>query len=171
MEPSGPIDAGEVHELPPLPEGMRVRRLRSQGDARGSTHEIYDPSWELHDAPIVYAHAFTILPGKAKGWGRHRGHDDRYALLKGSIEIALYDARADSPTTGLTARIAITEDLRRMVTIPAGVWHATRNIGDCEAIVMDLPTVPYCHENPDKWTLPLDTRELLVDLGPDWVGH
>jgi len=59
-----------------------------------SSHlDLYDPAWGLHDDGLVYAHVFTILPGRAKGWGRHEGHDDRYALLRGVIEVALYDAR------------------------------------------------------------------------------
>ncbi|MFM7246306.1 MAG: hypothetical protein ACKO2Y_02395 [Actinomycetota bacterium] len=51
-----------------------------------------------------------------------------------------------------------------------GVWHATRNIGETEVIVLNLPTTPYDHASPDKFTLPLDTDEIPVRLGPDWVG-
>jgi hypothetical protein len=56
------------------------------------------------------------------------------------------------------------------VVIPRGVWHATRNVGVEEALIADFPTEPYAHEVPDKFSLPLDTDELPLRLGPEWVG-
>ena len=154
----------------PLPDGVTVRRLRTHVDSRGSVMEVYDPRWGVHAADMVYAYAFTILPGKAKGWGLHREHDDRYVLLRGRMEIVFWDAREDSPTHGLEARLTVSEFERALITIPAGVWHANRNIGETEVIVVNLPTTQYAHENPDKFTLPLDTDQIPVDLGPGWVG-
>ena len=56
------------------------------------------------------------------------------------------------------------------MVIPRGVWHATRNTGAEEALIADFPTNPYAHETPDKFSLPLDTDELPLRLGPEWVG-
>jgi hypothetical protein len=39
-----------------------------------------------------------------------------------------------------------------------------------EALIADFPTEPYAHEAPDKFSLPLDTDELPLRLGPEWVG-
>ncbi len=139
--------------------------------ATGRVLDLYDPGWGCDEAPLVYSHVFTILPGMAKGWGRHETHDDRYALLAGTIEIALYDARASSPTHGCDCRIIVSEQSRRLVIIPRGVWHAARNIGTGEALIADFPTSPYNHEWPDKFSLPLGTHELPVALGPDRVGY
>ena len=155
----------------PLPEGVFVRPVRTHVDSRGSVMEMYDPRWGIHPADMVYAYAFTVLPGKAKGWGLHRDHDDRYVLVRGRMEIVFYDAREDSPTYGLEARFTMSEFERAVITVPTGVWHANRNIGETELIVMNFPTTPYDHTKPDKFTLPLDTNELPVDLGPGWIGH
>ena len=154
----------------PLPDGVVVRRLRTHVDSRGSVMEVYDERWGVHPAPATYAYAYTILPGRTKGWGIHREHEDRYALLRGRLEIVFYDAREDSPTHGLEARLTVSEFERSMVVIPRGVWHACRNIGTDEVIVVNLPTTPYDHAAPDKYTLPLDTDEIPVRLGPGWVG-
>jgi len=154
----------------PLPAGVVVKALRTHVDARGSVMEVYDPRWGVSAADMVYAYAFTILPGRAKGWGLHREHDDRYALLRGRMEIVFYDPREDSPTCGLEARLTTSEFERSLIIIPAGVWHANRNIGETEVIVVNLPTTAYDHASPDKFTLPLDTDEIPVRLGPDWVG-
>ena len=153
-----------------LPHGAVLQPLGSDVGAMGSVLELFDPDWQVHPDPLVSAHVFTILPGRAKGWGRHEHHDDRYALLAGSIEVALCDARADSPTCGLGVLIQIHEAQRRLLVIPRGVWHAARNLGRTEALVVDFPTAPYDHARPDKFTLPLDTAELPMVLDRAWVG-
>jgi len=59
-----------------------------------------------------------------------------------------------------------------LLVIPRGVWHAERNIGASDVVVVNFPTIPYDHASPDKYRLPLDTKELPVDLGPGWrVGE
>lgn len=155
----------------PLPDGVVVRPVRTHVDSRGSVMEAYDPRWGISAADMVYAYAYTILPGRAKGWGIHREHDDRYVLLRGRLEIVFYDAREDAATFGMEARLTASEFERAVIVIPAGVWHAVRNIGENEVIVLNLPTAPYDHEHPDKYTLPLDSDEIPVRLGSDWVGY
>lgn len=154
-----------------LPVGVRVLPLETRLGPVGSVQELYDPEWGAHPDPLVYAHVFTVLPDRAKGWGRHDEHDDRYALLRGSIEVALCDGRPGSETFGLGCIVRMSDVRRQLMVIPAGVWHATRNVGDGEALVVDFPTRPYRHERPDKFTLPLDTEELPMRLGPGWHGH
>lgn len=163
MTPSG-------DHVAPLPAGVIVRALRTHVDARGSVMEVYDPRWGVHAADMVYAYSFTIRPGYAKGWGMHLEHDDRYILLRGRMEVVFWDGRPESPTHGLEARVTTSEFERSLIVVPTGVWHANRNIGDTELIVLNLPTTPYRHERPDKFTLPLDSEEIPVRLGPEWVG-
>ena len=153
-----------------LPAGARLHSLQKSSDHTGSRLDLYDPAWGLHEDSLVYAHVFTILPGCAKGWGLLEEHDDRYALLRGTIEIALYDAREQASSFGLGVRVVIEDSHRQLLIIPRGVWHASRNIGECEALIADFPTRPYRHENPDKFTLPLDTPEIPYQLGPEWCG-
>src|SRR4051812_22478828 len=112
----------------------------------------------------------TTRPGWAKGWGLHHHHDDRYVIWQGRVELALYDARAGSRTEGLESRLFLSEADRCLVTIPAGVWHAERNIGDDEVVIVNFPTEPFHHAAPDKERLPLDNDVLPVDLGRDWRG-
>ena len=153
-----------------LPEGMVLRDLITHTDERGTVCELYDPRWGVHPDPLVFSYVFTIRPGAAKGWGIHREHDDRYAFLAGEAELVLYDERDDCSTSGLVSRIFLSERRRQLITIPAGVWHAERNIGQADVLVVNFPTIPYDHANPDKYRLPLDTDELPVKLEPDWRG-
>lgn len=153
-----------------LPEGMVVRDLITHPDDRGTVCELYDPRWGVNPDPVVFAYMFTIRPGMAKGWGIHREHEDRYTFLTGELELAFYDARDDSATAGEESRLVLSEHRRRFLTIPRGVWHAERNIGSVDVQVVNFPTIPYDHGNPDKYRLPLDTDELPVRLGPAWHG-
>lgn len=151
-------------------DGVVVRPGVTHVDERGALHELYDPRWGVHPADLVYAYISTTLPGWAKGWALHHHHDDRYAVWQGRIELVLYDARAGSPTEGLESRLYLGDHNRCLVTIPAGVWHAERNIGTVESIIVNFPTEPFHHDAPDKERLPLHTDDLPVELGPEWRG-
>lgn len=156
--------------IAPLPEGMVVHDLVTHVDERGTVCELYDLRWGVNPDPLVFAYLFTIRPGMAKGWGIHRQHEDRYAFLAGELELAFYDAREDSATAGRESRLFLSAHCRRVVTIPRGVWHAERNVGEVDVQVVNFPTIPYDHANPDKYRLPLDTDELPVRLGREWRG-
>jgi dTDP-4-dehydrorhamnose 3,5-epimerase len=156
--------------IAPLPEGMVVRDLVTHVDGRGSVCELYDLRWGVNADPVVFSYLFTIRPGAAKGWGIHREHEDRYAFLSGELELAFFDAREDSATAGQESRLVLTAYDRKLLVIPRGVWHAERNVGQVDVQVVNFPTIPYDHANPDKYRLPLDTEELPVRLGPAWRG-
>lgn len=143
-----------------LVDGMRIRRLRTHVDDRGSIMEVMDPRWGWHDDPLVYAYSFTIRPGAVKGWGLHERHEDRYMLMFGRMELVCYDPREGSPTQGEVCKVVLHEHDRCVVNVPQGVWHADRNVGDTDVVVINFPTIPYGHEAPDKLRLPLDTPEI-----------
>ena len=143
-----------------LIEGVRIRDVPTHVDERGSVVEIYDLRWLWHPAPVVSAHCFTIRPGFVKGWGLHKTHEDRYFILQGDMVLVLYDPRPDSSTYGHVCKIPMTELNRRLVNIPKFVWHAEHNVGSTDVVVIDMPTEPYDHANPDKYRLPLDTDRI-----------
>lgn len=143
-----------------LPAGVVLRDAITQIDERGSVVELFDPRWAAGSAPLVYAYAFTVRPGFVKGWGLHKHHEDRYFLLSGEMEVVLYDERPDSPTSGLVSRIVLSEYRRRLMNIPAGIWHADHNIGHKDAVTINFPTALYDHANPDKYKLPLNNERI-----------
>ena len=143
-----------------VPHGVLFRDSPAQLDVRGSIRELYDLRWDWHPDPLVFVYCFTIRPGMIKGWGMHKEHDDRYFVLRGEMEVVLYDERAESPTFGLVASIVLSEYQPRLMSIPAGIWHADRNLGQDDVMVINFPTIPYDHSNPDKYRLPLDTDRI-----------
>lgn len=150
--------AGE--SLAPLPEGVTFHDVTTHVDDRGWVVEAFDPRWGWHADPLVFSYCFTVRPGYVKGWGIHRRHEDRYFVLFGEFEVVLYDEREDSPTRGLVSKVYLTEHRRRLMNIPAGIWHADHNVGSKDAVMINFPTIPYDHASPDKYRLPLDTDRI-----------
>src|SRR3954469_9961321 len=87
-----------------LPHGLKFHRSPTHLDERGSVCEMFDLRWNWHPDPLVFVYSFTIRPGKVKGWGMHKIHEDRYFVLSGEMEVVFYDSRPNSPTTGSVSR-------------------------------------------------------------------
>jgi dTDP-4-dehydrorhamnose 3,5-epimerase len=150
----------EGQPIQPLIDGVTFKDAPTHVDDRGFVVEMFDSRWSWHTAPMVFSYVYTIRPGIIKGWGMHKKHEDRYFILFGEMEVVLYDDRENSPTKGLINKIYLTEFNRRLMNIPPGVWHADRNVGSKDVVVVNFPTISYDHQDPDKYRLPLDTTEI-----------
>ena len=156
--------------LAPLLHGMSIHRSVTHTDDRGTLTEMLDSRWSEYPDPIAYVYYITERPGHAKGWALHKEHEDRYFLIRGEVEFACYDVRPDSPTLGQVCYLVLSERDHFVVNIPIGVWHATRCLGTEDAIIVNMPTKPYDHANPDKYRLPLDTPLIPFSFSdtPGW---
>ena len=143
-----------------LPHGVTFKECVTHIDERGSVCELFDTRWDWHPDPLCFSYLFTLRPGMIKGWAVHEKHEDRYFVVHGELLVVLYDERPDSPTKGLVSKIVLSQHNRRLMNIPAGVWHANQNIGDEDVLTVNFPTIPYDHANPDKYRLPLDTDRI-----------
>lgn len=127
--------------------------------------EMFDLRWNFHPDPLVFAYTFSIRPGVVKGWNLHREHEDRYVILVGDMELVLFDPRPGSPTCGQVSRLLLTAQAPSLVTVPRNVWHADHNVGCTDVVVVNFPTTPYDHEQPDKYRLPIDTDLIPFSFG------
>ena len=137
-------------------DGVRVRPATTHPDDRGSVCEMFNHACDLHPDPLDYVYHVMIRPGKVKGWVVHREQDDRIFVSQGTVRFALYDDRAESPTYKLVNEIFVSDQNRGLIIIPKGVYHAVQNVGNSDAIFINMPTKAYNHANPDKYRLPLD---------------
>jgi dTDP-4-dehydrorhamnose 3,5-epimerase len=153
------VDASGV-SLQALPHGVTFRRATTHIDDRGTVCELYDPRWHWHPDPLVFVYMFTLRPGMVKGWGLHKLHEDRYFVISGEMAIVMYDVREDSPTKNQLSKVVLSHYDRGLLNIPAGIWHANWNVGTTDCVVINHPTKPYEHDNPDKYRLPLDTDQI-----------
>ena len=154
----------------PLLDHVKRFNVPTHVDQRGFLVEVFDPRWEWVDEPLVYCYVTTVRPGHAKGWGLHKEHADRYFMLFGNLELVLYDVRQESGTYGQISVVRLSESNRGLVTIPAFVWHALRNVGDSDVVVINFPTIQFDHASPDKYGLPLDNDVIPYSFAgvPGW---
>jgi dTDP-4-dehydrorhamnose 3,5-epimerase len=151
-------------------EGVVVNYRPLIADKRGEIIEVYNPAWGLHAAPLVYVYQSTLRPKAIKGWVVHEKQDDRIFVSSGVLRWVLFDNRRESPTYKLLNQFVFSDRNRALLVIPAGVIHAVQNIGETEALFINMPTRPYSHSDPDKYRLPLQ-NELIpfaFDDGPGW---
>jgi dTDP-4-dehydrorhamnose 3,5-epimerase len=125
-------------------------------DERGTLTEIFNPTWDLSDEPLVYVYQVTIRPGQVKGFVLHKTYSDRLFFSQGTVKVVLYDDREESPTRGRVNELFFSEESRGHLVIPPNLWHAVQNVGSTDALFVNCPTKPYNHKDPDKWALPKD---------------
>jgi dTDP-4-dehydrorhamnose 3,5-epimerase len=146
--------------LAKLPDGVTFKEIPTHIDERGSVFELYDLRWDWHPEPLVFSYAYTVRPRVVKGWSLHKEHEDRYFIMSGELEVVFFDARPESSTYQQISKVVLSEFNRRIMNIPRYVWHAVHNIGLKDAMVVNFPTIPYDHDDPDKYRLPLDTDQI-----------
>jgi dTDP-4-dehydrorhamnose 3,5-epimerase len=134
-------------------EGVVLERLVAHHDHRGALAELIDVARPFWSEGIVYAYAFTVRPGRIKGWGMHKLQADRYAVLCGSLRVVLHDGRIDAASYGRFAEFHFTDATPGLLRIPPGVWHADQNWGETDVRVVNFPTRAYDHEQPDKYRI------------------
>jgi dTDP-4-dehydrorhamnose 3,5-epimerase len=149
----------------PLLDGMSIKETATIVDERGSLTEMFDPRWNWHPEPLTYCYTVTIRPGIVKGWALHKTHEDRYFVVDGEMEVVLFDPRPESSTYGHICKLQLTGERPRIVNIPRFVWHADYNFGHRDVRLMNFPTIPYDHRNPDKYRLPIDTPLIPYSFG------
>jgi dTDP-4-dehydrorhamnose 3,5-epimerase len=138
-------------------------RAISHVDHRGTLTEAVNFDHEFWDEPVVYSYCFTIRPGRIKGWGMHEKQADRYFIAVGHVRVVLYDGRTRSPSFGKFDEFHLTEESRGLLLIPPGVWHADQNWGDADAALLNFPTRPFNHAEPDKFRIDPHSGEIDFD--------
>lgn len=143
--------------------GVLVNKPPVHADHRGALVEMYtrDDFWT---EPFAYAYQTSVRPGMLKGWFSHEKKLDRYHLVSGELLVLLYDDREDSPTRGQSQKLVLGEHGARQVLIPQRVWHLSYNVGQTDAILVNLPSTHYDHENPDRYHISIDSGEIPVDV-------
>ena len=163
--PDAPSVTRSGERLPAPIDGVRYERLTVHADHRGQLVPAFDPAHPFWDEPVVWAYNWTLRPGRIKGWGmheepgrpllRHRGGHPRRALRR---------PREDSPSHQRFHVVDFTRGTPGLLRIPPGVWHASQNWGDFEAVCMNFPTAAFDPEHPDKYRIDPHSGEIPFDF-------
>jgi len=145
-----------------------VRRSETHVDERGELSEMLSKAWGVHPAPIEHVYMVAVRPGRVKGWVYHKEQFDRIFVISGALKYVLWDTRPQSPTHGMINEIFLSDRNRGLLLIPALVVHAVQNVGSADATFVNMPTVPYRHDNPDKYRVPAAEVPYDFDKGIGW---
>lgn len=107
-----------------LIQGVVVKDLATHADERGFFREIIRETDEFFDHFGQWSHSL-MHAGSAKAWHHHRTQTDWWYAI-GSLKVALYDLREDSPTRGELMEFFIGDRFAKCVKIPPGVAHGCR---------------------------------------------
>lgn len=148
--------------MPPRIDGVRVKQLRVIPDERGRLMEMLRRDDELF-LEFGQTYLTTMYPGVTKAWHYHKLQTDHFVCVRGMIKLALFDEREGSPTKGVVDELFLGEHQQVLVQIPPGVWHGFKNVGEGEAMIVNVSTHPYDHQRPDEYRLPAHENHIPYD--------
>ena len=149
--PETACEPGGIH-------GVVTRALVARADPRGSLCELLTTRDEPIE-PIVHVYQVSAEIGSVRAWVYHRRQVDRLAFTQGRFRIVLCDIRPDSPTRNMLNLFVLGRERPTVLRIPPYVIHGVQNIGGEAAGFVNMPTMPYRADDPDKCRLdPGDKR-------------
>lgn len=131
-------------------DGVKVKGLKVIPDERGRLMEILRNDDDIF-RKFGQVYMTTVKPGVVKAWHYHRLQSDNFCCIKGKIRLGLYDSREGSSTFGKTMDMVLSLDDPKLISIPANVYHGFKGVANEESIVINAPTEPYNHANPDEY--------------------
>jgi dTDP-4-dehydrorhamnose 3,5-epimerase len=143
-------------------EGVQVKRLVKHVDERGYLMELLRRDDEIFEG---FGQAYVALnyPGVVRAWHYHKKQDDYFVAVKGTVKVALFDAREDSPTQGQVEEFFLGEGNDIVLKIPKGVMHGYKTVGTEPSLLLNFPSEPYDRQQPDEYRLPWNSDRIPYD--------
>ena len=143
-------------------DGVFVKKLKVMADERGRLMEILRTDDEIF-RKFGQVYITTAYPGVTKAWHHHLKQTDYFTCVVGMMKLVLYDSREGSPTRGEVNEFVIGEHNPALVTIPPGVLHGFKCVGEREAVVVNVPTEPYNPKTPDEFRIDAHKNDIPYD--------
>lgn len=134
-----------------LLNGVKTKALRQIPDERGWLMEVLrSDDQDLFDK-FGQVYVSATYPGVVKAWHYHERQIDYFACVSGMIKLVLVDRRDDSPTKGNINEFFLGTQNPTLVKIPNLLYHGWKCISQEPALVINIPTEPYRHDDPDEF--------------------
>ena len=135
-------------------EGVKTARLARFADDGGSLTELGRFADGAHQVfagfKIAQINYGTIEPGVIKAFHVHpRQRDVWFVPPEHRVLLVLVDVRDDSPTARKAVKVMLGAGSSMLVSIPQGVAHGLRNLGDGPASIIYMTDA---HFSPDPAT-------------------
>lgn len=118
-------------------EGVLIRPLKRFSDSRGWLIEVLREDELPEDFVPAMGYISLTHPGVARGPHEHRYQTDGFAFLSGTFEVTLWENRDGKPRSKEVYHLG--EENPAFMTVPPGVVHAYRNVGETDATVLNFP--------------------------------
>lgn len=136
-------------------EGVKVIPRVRHADDRGYVTEVLR-SDEPHFLKFGQAYITTCRQGVVKAWHKHRRQTDFFYVVAGTMKVALYDDREDSPTRGrYQVEIMGERGADVQLVVPPMIWHGMMGLAPF-SYMLNIPTEVYVREDPDEIRAPFD---------------
>lgn len=145
-----------------LIHGVAIKNLRVIPDERGFVMEMLRCDDEIFQK-FGQVYLSVAYPGVVKGWHYHKKQTDNFVVVKGMLKVVLYDQRKDSPTHGMINEFFMGERNPILLVIPPLVVHGVKAIGTEPGYLINCPTEPYNHAEPDEFRIPPHSGEIPYD--------
>lgn len=118
-------------------KGVEFKLLNRFEDARGWLVELYRDDELPEGFDPVMSYFSCTKPGISRGPHEHVDQTDGFIFFDGRYELHLWENRAGEPENYEVFPVG--RDNPVFVTVPPGVVHAYRNVGDADAFVINVP--------------------------------
>jgi dTDP-4-dehydrorhamnose 3,5-epimerase len=133
--------------------GVQLVDLGNVTTRSGSLIELFRADWSSSDVAPTQVNWVQLKVGGVTDWHRHELQNDRLVGVSGSIRLALWDDRPNSPTRGASMTVQFSAEAPVLAIVPPGVWHALRNLGAEPAGYLNVIDQTYDYSRPDNWRL------------------
>jgi len=145
--------------------GVEVKELVGHSDDRQTFREVIRASDAFFGEGFGQLSYALMNPGTAKAWHVHQRQVDWWYVPMGALKLALYDTRADSPTSGeLDEFLLGPEHGHKVVRIPPGVAHGCRVLGGMTQLFYVTSNE---YDPADEGRIPHDDPT----IGYDWMAE
>ena len=131
----------------PLP-GVLVRRLGRFTDDRGWLIELFREDELPAGFEPKMGYISVTHPGVARGPHEHVDQTDGFVFLSGTFRLYLWETRDATDRKDLQLDVGENEPI--FVTVPPGVVHAYKNIGNSDAFVLNFPNQLYAGKDKSE---------------------
>jgi dTDP-4-dehydrorhamnose 3,5-epimerase len=140
--------------------GVQYKEVRNVIKNTGYITELYRADWEIDDTAVEQVFQVLLNPGVVEAWHIHSETTDRFFVSSGRVLIVLYDDREGSPTRGQVNEFRVGIERPALISVPPGIWHGVKNIGEHTAMLVNLVDKAYVYESPDHRGLPQDMPDI-----------
>jgi len=130
--------------------GVQVFELGNILTRSGWMVEVFRTDWPVVVVSPRQVNYVELNPDSVTDWHCHERQIDHLVGVGGTIKLALWDMREDSPSKGKVEVVRFGALRPVMVVIPPGVWHALRNECGEPAAYLTVTDQVFCYENPDN---------------------